>query len=289
MGLWSELVDSLAGLLAYFPPSPPTYVLNRSESGALRLAGAFVRDIERCRVLELETKRRRGGGGGQRIIAVHVTKDEPEFGSRGKKTILHSHGNAVDLGIMQSVYRHLSEDLGVNVLGYDYSGYGWSTGTCSIRNTFADIRTCWNYLVEDCGVDPKDIILYGQSVGSGPTCEFASKLEELGGVILHSPLASGFRVLRPDVKRWPVWLDIYPNLEFVPKINCPILIMHGTADEVIDISNATLLHSLAKYPRTPLWAEGYNHQNLDFSPEYQPKLEEFLRSLERGDQTPTKE
>ncbi len=60
-------------------------------------------------------------------------------------------------------------------------------------------------------------MLLGQSVGSGPTCELASKLgEDLGGVILHSPLASGVRVLKPTVTdRWPVWLDIYPNFKFV--------------------------------------------------------------------------
>ena len=189
MGLWADLIDKVAGLLAYFPPSPPTYDVGRIDTtGELRMSGNFVRETPNCKVLELETEPRRGGGGGQSIIAVHITC------SGAKRTILHSHGNAVDLGIMQSVYRHLSETLGVNVLGYDYSGYGWSTGKPSIRNTFADIRTCWNYLVESCGVDPKDIVLYGQSVGSGPTCEFASKLDELGGVVLHSPLASGKQV-----------------------------------------------------------------------------------------------
>ena len=280
MGLWAGLLDRVARMLAYFPPKPPTYELTRTEKGKLHLAGAFVGDYEDkdlpWNVVQLETEPRRGGGGGQKIVALHVPCP-----TKAKITILHSHGNAVDLGIMCSFYCDLSESLKVNVLGYDYSGYGLSTGKPSIRNTFADIRACSKYLVQDLHVDPNDIVLYGQSVGSGPTCELASELDELGGVVLHSPLASGMRVLKPTTKKWPTWLDIYPNYNFVPNINAPTLIMHGTRDEIIDIGNAKFLHSLCKHPVSPLWAEGYNHQNLDLSPEYLPKLDKYLRTLER--------
>ncbi|QDZ21385.1 alpha/beta-hydrolase [Chloropicon primus] len=278
MGLWAALIDRVAGMLAYFPPKPPTYTITSSEGGKYTLSGGFTRDLSRCKVMKLDTERRRGGGGGEKIVAIYVPYDTGN-GVGAKKTLLHSHGNAVDLGIMQSVYVHLSETLGVNVLGYDYSGYGRSTGSPSIRNTFADIRACWSYLVDDRKVNPKDIILYGQSVGSGPTCELASKVEELGGVILHSPLASGMRVLKPTIEKWPVWLDIYPNLEFVQKIKAPTLIMHGTADEVIHISNATLLHSLCGNSVSPLWVEGYDHQNLDFSPQYVERLGHFMQEI----------
>lgn len=281
MGLWSAMIDKIAGFLAYFPPSPPTYSLSNGANGTLRISGVAghgalgLANRGGPRVLQLDTPRRRGGGGGETIVALHVAHP------RATKTLLHSHGNAVDLGVMQAVYMRLSEALGVSVVGYDYSGYGWSTGKPSTRNTFADIRAVFTYIVEELKEDPKNIVLYGQSVGSGPTCEFASKLETLGGVILHSPLASGMRVLKPSMKKWPVWLDIYPNFEFVPRITAPILVMHGTEDEVIDISNAALLHSLCESsPVDPLWATGYNHQNLDFSPEYLPKLADFFQALD---------
>jgi len=281
MGIWSEIVDRASALLAFFPPSPPTYALRQQESGALSLQGAFVRGrARRAEVMQLDTERRRGGGGGETIVAVYVSCSSRS--GRKPKTILHSHGNAVDLGIMHSVYCHLSEHLGVNVMGYDYSGYGWSTGKPSVRNTFADIRACWKHLVEEKGTDPRDIVLLGQSVGSGPTCEFAAKLgDDLGGVILHSPLASGVRVLKPTVSdRWPIWLDIYPNFKFVEDICAPTLVMHGNEDRIIHISNAQLLHDRAKNPVPALWLPGYDHQNLDFSPEYLPRLEDFFKNLE---------
>ena len=279
MGLWSAMIERVASLLAYFPPKPPSYRLERDTGNRLVCRGGFITtEMERCLVVELDTPRRRGGGGGEKIVAIHV----PYSGGKARMTLLHSHGNAVDLGIMQSMYCHLSETLGVNVLGYDYSGYGWSTGKPSIRNTLADVRACYNYLVDELKVRPKDVVLYGQSVGSGPTCELASKLgDDLGGVILHSPLASGVRVLKPSVEKWPVWCDIYPNHEHVKKIRAPTLVMHGTADEVIHISNAYLLHSSCLNPVAPLWMEGYNHQNLEFAPEYLERLQLYFHDLTR--------
>lgn len=60
----------------------------------------------------------------------------------------------------------------------------------------------------------EDIVLYGQSVGSGPTLDLASRLSRLRAVVLHSPILSGVRVLHP-VKR-TYWFDIYKvNILFV--------------------------------------------------------------------------
>ena len=66
----------------------------------------------------------------------------------------------------------------------------------------------------------------GQSVGSGPTCHLGAKVPGLAGVILHSPLATGMRVMNPTWTRWPSWLDVFPNIKLISKINAPMLIMH---------------------------------------------------------------
>lgn len=74
-------------------------------------------------------------------------------------------------------------------------------------NTYADIEAAYNCLREQYGVKDEQLILYGQSVGSGPTVDLASQLTNLRGVVLHSPILSGMRVLYP-VKR-TYWFDIY--------------------------------------------------------------------------------
>lgn len=74
-------------------------------------------------------------------------------------------------------------------------------------NTYADIDAVYKCLKEKYGVKDEQLILYGQSVGSGPTIDLASRIPNLRGVVLHSPILSGLRVLYP-VKR-TYWFDIY--------------------------------------------------------------------------------
>jgi pimeloyl-ACP methyl ester carboxylesterase len=74
-------------------------------------------------------------------------------------------------------------------------------------NTYADIEAVYECLERDYSARQEDIVLYGQSVGSGPTLEIATRLPNLRAVILHSPILSGVRVMYP-VKR-TYWFDIY--------------------------------------------------------------------------------
>lgn len=117
-------------------------------------------------------------------------------------------------------------------------------------NTYADIDAAYKCLKEQYGVKDEQLILYGQSVGSGPTLDLASRLPELRGVILHSPILSGLRVLYP-VKR-TYWFDIYKveflsdcipicfiqymgtyttcfsiqNIDKIGMVKCPVLVIH---------------------------------------------------------------
>lgn len=77
----------------------------------------------------------------------------------------------------------------------------------SEQNTYADIEAAYKCLEESYGAKQEDIILYGQSVGSGPTVDLAARLPQLRAVVLHSPILSGVRVMYP-VKR-TYWFDIY--------------------------------------------------------------------------------
>lgn len=77
----------------------------------------------------------------------------------------------------------------------------------SEQNTYADIEAAYKCLEESYGTKQEDIILYGQSVGSGPTLDLAARLPQLRAVVLHSPILSGLRVMYP-VKR-TYWFDIY--------------------------------------------------------------------------------
>lgn len=124
-------------------------------------------------------------------------------------TILFSHGNAVDLGQMTSFFVGLGQRINCNIFSYDYSGYGMSTGKPSEKNLYADIDCAWHALRTQYGISPENIILYGQSIGTVPTVDLASRYE-VGAVILHSPLMSGMRVAFPATRRtW--FFDAFPR------------------------------------------------------------------------------
>jgi len=115
------------------------------------------------------------------------------------KTIIYSHGNATDVGAMFPMQVVLAHSLDCNVVIYDYSGYGESGGVPDENNTYRDITAVFDYVLEKVADGkPQNVILYGQSVGSGPCCYFAAKNPDVGGMILHSPFTSGMRVLTPS-------------------------------------------------------------------------------------------
>ena len=174
----------IAAKIAFSPPEP-TYTFE-DEDGKQKLTLTDKaewqysdREKENLEVFYTRTAR------GNRVACMYV-KCSPN----ARFTILHSHGNAVDLGQMSSFYLWLGSRINCNIFSYDYSGYGVSGGKPSEKNLYADIEAAWHALRTRLGISPENIILYGQSIGTVPTVDLASRYE-VGAVILHSPLMSG--------------------------------------------------------------------------------------------------
>ncbi|CAL8308939.1 unnamed protein product [Lota lota] len=189
-------------------------------------------------------------------------------------TVLFSHGNAVDLGQMSSFYIGLGTRINCNIFSYDYSGYGASTGKPSEKNLYADIDAAWHALRTRYGISPENIILYGQSIGTVPTVDLASRYE-CAAVVLHSPLTSGMRVAFPETKK-TYCFDAFPNIEKVSKITSPVLIIHGTEDEVIDFSHGLALFERCPKAVEPLWVEGAGHNDIELYTQYLERLRRFI-------------
>jgi pimeloyl-ACP methyl ester carboxylesterase len=257
----------MAAKFAFFPPNPPSYKIIQDEVTG-RLIMTDVPQRENVDVLKLLTRR------GQEIMAIYVRNPLASL------TVLYSHGNAADLGQMYELFAELSAHLRVNLMGYDYSGYGQSSGKPSEHNTYADIEAAYKCLEEQYGAKEEDIILYGQSVGSGPTLDLAARLPSLRAVVLHSAILSGLRVMYP-VKR-TYWFDIYKNIDKMPLVNCPVLIIHGTSDEVVDCSHGKQLWDLCKEKYEPLWLKGGSHCNLELYPDYIRHLRKFISTVEKS-------
>lgn len=260
------MTSSIAAKFAFFPPTPPSYTVTKDPAtGRLRFNEIPLQD--NVEIMFLQTARK------QEIVAMFVRNP------RARLTLLYSHGNAADLGQMHDLYVELSNMLRVNLMGYDYTGYGASSGKPTEFNTYADIEAAFRCLETKYGIRKEDVILYGQSVGSGPTVDLAARTPRLRGVVLHSPIMSGVRVLY-EVKH-TYWFDIFPNIDKIPILECPTLIMHGTADEVVDVAHGRRLAEVCKRPYEPLFIEGARHCDLEFFPEFLKQLRKFIAYVEQ--------
>ncbi|XP_054782506.1 uncharacterized protein LOC129309687 [Prosopis cineraria] len=260
------VTSSIAAKFAFFPPNPPSYTLISDQAGRFSIPEVPMKD--NVDVLKLRTRR------GNDIAAVYVKHH------KATGTMLYSHGNAADLGQMFELFVELSRRLRLNVMGYDYSGYGRSTGKPTESNTYADIDAAYKCLKDQYGVKDDRLILYGQSVGSGPTLDLASRVPELRGVVLHSPILSGMRVLYPLKRTY--WFDIYKNIDKICLVNCPVLVIHGTSDEVVHWSHGKKLWELCKVKYEPLWVKGGGHCNLELYPEFIKHLKKFVHSIAKS-------
>ncbi|CAN1328202.1 Alpha/beta hydrolase domain-containing protein 17B [Linum perenne] len=260
-----NVTSNVAAKFAFFPPEPPTYDVLEEEGGMLVVPG--VTADKNMEVHCLDTK------AGNKVVAMFWKHPFARF------TVLYSHGNAADLGQMYELFIELRAHLRVNIMCYDYSGYGASSGKPSELNTYYDIEAVYNCLKDEYGVNQEQLILYGQSVGSGPTLHLAARLSNLRGVVLHSAILSGIRVLC-SVKM-TLWFDIFKNIDKIRHVNCPVLVIHGTSDEIVDWSHGRRLWELAKEKYDPLWVKGGGHCNLETYPEYIKHLRKYVHAMEK--------
>jgi abhydrolase domain-containing protein 17 len=210
---------------------------------------------------------------GVRIATLHLHDPAADF------TILYSHGNAEDLGHLAPLLQWLHEG-GFSVLAYDYRGYGLSSGgPPGARAAFRDLEAVYRHAVDDLGIPPHRLILLGRSVGSGPATELAAR-EPVGGLVLESAFTSAFRVVT-RARLLP--FDRFPNLRHIRNVSCPVLVIHGTEDEVIAPWHAQRLFDAAPEPKRLHWVEGAGHNDLVAvaGATYLPTLRSFGREVER--------
>uniref|UniRef100_A0A914WD88 Serine aminopeptidase S33 domain-containing protein n=1 Tax=Plectus sambesii TaxID=2011161 RepID=A0A914WD88_9BILA len=201
--------SSIVSKLAFMPPEP-SYRMISNETGS-QYTLQFVEgradwphgesELQNVEVFYTRSRRR------NRIACMYVRP----CGRDAHFTLLFSHGNAVDLGQMSSFYYGLGFRLGCNVFSYDYSGYGCSSGKPSEKNLYSDISAALLSLRTRYEVPPERVILYGQSIGTVPSVDLASREKSIAAVVLHSPLMSGMRVAFPATQR--TWCcDAFPSM-----------------------------------------------------------------------------
>ncbi len=199
--------------------------------------------------------------------------------SRG--VVLFSTGNAgtiADRSLSIGQFR----DIGFDVCIYDYGGYGESSGRPSEERIYADVRAFWSYLVDERGVDPERIVLFGRSLGSGPTCQLATEVTPRA-IILESAFLSTVDIARELLPIYPVSLMVrhrFDNASKIAEISVPILFIHSPYDEVIPFDHGRALYEMANEPKEFLEIRGgHNDGFLVSERQYEEGLIQFLHPL----------
>jgi pimeloyl-ACP methyl ester carboxylesterase len=193
------------------------------------------------------------------ISVIEVSKHYPL--SREDIVIIFSHGNASDIYTFYKQLCNYSRNLNVLMVCYDYPGYGLSTGNLSEENCYGSIESVINYYSKK--INKKNIILVGQSLGTGVTVNYAHDNNWEHPIVLISPYKSIGRVLVDSVMVESSFRhNMFKNYSKIEKLVCPVKIIHGTNDEVIPIDHGKHLYKLLKHPIVPSWKEGYGHNDI---------------------------
>lgn len=209
---------------------------------------------------------------GERLHAWWVPHPEPV-------AVLHfSHGNAGNISHRLDSLR-IFHGLGLSVLMYDYRGYGQSSGSPTEPGLYLDAEAAWRWLVDQAGVAPDQIALFGRSLGGAVAAELAAR-KTPAALILESTFTSV-----PDIAAdiyWWLPVRLLARLEFdarsaLKRSDQPTLIIHSPDDEIVPFSHGQALLEAAPQPRGLIELRGSHNTGFLLSEQsYREGLASFL-------------
>lgn len=194
-------------------------------------------------------------------------------------TLLFFHGNAGNIsGRLESVQQF--HHLGLNVLIFDYRGYGQSSGSPSEDGLYRDADAAWRYVTEKRGVAPSEIVLFGRSMGGGPATWLATRTDPRA-VILESAFTNVPDVAAHHYSFLPVRYLArmqFDNLSRVGDLDAPLLVIHSRDDRIVPFDHGQQLYDAAAEPKHFLDIRGgHNDGFLVSSDRYLQAIDGFLR------------
>jgi len=198
--------------------------------------------------------------------------------SNDYKTILFLHGNAGSLENRIHKINHF-KDIEVNFLIVSWRGFNGNKGKPTETGLYEDARSALRWL-KDKGIDEKNIIIYGESLGTGIAVEVAQN-KKFAGIILESPFTSMINAGKNKYPFLPVRFllkDKYESEKKIKNIKSPILIMHGKVDNIVPFYMGQQMYELANEPKYYYFSDYDNHM-MEYNENLLKVLKKFIYSL----------
>ncbi len=210
---------------------------------------------------------------GVRIAGWFVPAESP------RATLLLSHGNGGNISHRLDKIRML-HSLRLNVLVYDYRGYGMSRGKPSEDGLYLDADAVYSYLVDEKKIPPRSIVGYGESLGGAVTIDLAAK-QEMGGIIIEGSFSS----VRDMAKRiFPfvpgfVYKTTFNSFEKIKNMKLPKLHFHSMSDEVVPFEIGRKLFDNAPEPKEFVKLQGGHNDSFIISNDlYLSSIDAFIKT-----------
>lgn len=180
---------------------------------------------------------------------------------RRRVTLLYCHGNAGNVSHRLDKLGLIHDRLGLGVLIFDYRGYGRSAGTPSEEGTYADARAFRAWLADRPGAAGAPVVYFGGSLGAAVAAALAVE-DPPAALVLESPFAS-VRAMANATLPGAGWLfrTRYDTLGLAGRLRTPLLVLHGTADEVVPFAQGRAVFDTAPAPKAFHRIEGARHND----------------------------
>ncbi len=185
-----------------------------------------------------------------------------------EKVVLYLHGNGLNVGANVE-HANRFHRLGLSVFLIDYRGYGKSQGEFPTESqVYEDAELAWNYLVKQRGINPKQIYIYGHSLGGAIAIDLAVRYPQAAGLIVEGSFTSARAMVdfQSGVYRmFPIDLLLtqrFDSLAKVDRLQMPVLFIHGTADTVVPVEMSKKLFDSAPELKQLYIVRDAGHNNV---------------------------
>jgi len=207
------------------------------------------------------------------LLAWYHKKDIKNY-----KTILYLHGNAGSLENRIHKINHFN-DMNINFLLLAWRGFNGNAGKPTEQGLYQDARSAVKWLINQ-GVREENIIIYGESLGTGVATEIAQN-QNFAGIILESPFTSMVAAGKSKYPIFPIKLllkDKYENDKKIKNIMSPILVMHGEVDKIVPFWMGEKIFQLANEPKYSYFSK-YDDHMMEYDEKLVYALKTFIKSL----------